>query len=546
MLYLLSLSFTVCFLGTFLARVIAIETKRIRVEIIINHHTTDLCLSFNFDSISLIFFSVVSLISRVVFLYRKFYIGHNPLKLNISNNYFFLVLMMFVISIFFLVFSNSWVLLIVGWDGLGLTSFLLVIFYRNSNRLDSGLITVLSNRIGDCLFILGFIPMLYRRWFFYDFFKIPTSGNFLLFSFIILAGRITKRAQFPFSSWLPAAIAAPTPVSSLVHSSTLVTAGVYVALRFNFLANSCFSLFSIISLATMVLAGVCAIVELDFKKVVAISTLSQIGLMFYSITTGYWLISFFHMVFHAFFKSCLFLATGNLIHSLRGDQDSRNFGSIGFSPFSSVYFSLRVIRLAGFPFSLGFYSKDVIIGLFSGQRGNWITTLFLAGCCFTVAYRCKLVMIRFSGKPSLRRQVQPLEEPYYLSPLLVIYTFCVFVGNFFFFDYIPPVLFSFFDFRLGIIVITLGVMAILIFSTKYITQIFFSSISFVHRAVTIVPKFLNKFPKRLDTSWGELNRGKGVALLTRSVTVITRKPLKIGIWISLTAIALTIIVTTPK
>ena len=107
MLYLLSLSFTVCFLGTFLARVIAIETKRIRVEIIINHHTTDLCLSFNFDSISLIFFSVVSLISRVVFLYRKFYIGHNPLKLNISNNYFFLVLMMFVISIFFLVFSNS-------------------------------------------------------------------------------------------------------------------------------------------------------------------------------------------------------------------------------------------------------------------------------------------------------------------------------------------------------------------------------------------------------------------------------------------------------
>lgn len=547
MLYLLSLCFVLCFLRIFLTRVLVMESKRVRVDIIINHHTTDICLSFNFDAISLIFFSVVSLISRVVFIYRKFYIAHDPLHPRVDNNYFFLVIATFVVSIFFLVFSNSWVLLIVGWDGLGLTSFLLVIFYKNSNRLDSGLITVLSNRVGDCLFIVGFVPILYSGWFFYDFFTIPTAGGCsFLFSLIVLAGRITKRAQFPFSSWLPAAIAAPTPVSSLVHSSTLVTAGVYVALRFNFLVSRSFHLFSTISLITIVIAGICAIVEIDFKKVVAMSTLRQIGLMFYSITTGYWLISFFHMVFHAFFKSCLFLATGNLMHSLSGDQDSRNFGSIGFSQFSSMYFSLRVIRLAGFPFSLGFYSKDVIIRLFSGQRINWITLLFLVGCCLTVAYRCKLVVIRFKGKPTLPTQVHPLEEMYFLIPILTIYLFCVFAGNFFFFDYLPPVLFSFFDLRLGIIVITLGLTAMSIFCVNYRAQIFFSSISFVYRIITTIPKLLTKFPAKLDMSWGELNRGQGVASATKAISMLTRKPLKINAWVSLTVLAIVIIVVAPK
>lgn len=170
-----------------------------------------------------------------------------------------------------------------GWDGLGLISFLLVIYYNDARSLNSGLVTVFTNRVGDCFFIIRFIFILSNGWINMDFIS---QGCSLLFSLILGIGCITKRAQIPFSSWLPAAIAAPTPVSSLVHSSTLVTAGIYLIVRFNYLLFDFFYFLRFISLFTMFLAGVCSIVELDFKKVVAISTLRQLGFIIFSLSTG--------------------------------------------------------------------------------------------------------------------------------------------------------------------------------------------------------------------------------------------------------------------
>jgi NADH-ubiquinone oxidoreductase chain 5 len=244
---------------------------------------------------------------------------------------------------------------------------------------------------------------------------------------------MTKSAQFPFSSWLPAAIAAPTPVSSLVHSSTLVTAGVYLLFRFNFLLLESNSYFlSVFSLVTIVLAGGCAIFEKDFKKVVAISTLRQLGFIIYCVSCGYWLLSFLHVIFHAFFKRCLFLSTGRLMHLLLGDQDSRNFGALGVSFFSKLLFSMRVLSLIGFPFSLGFYSKDSLIGLFSMSHFNSFSLLFFLGCCLSVCYSFRLLKIAFFRFSSFTVVVGFEEKYHFILPIMILVFLCVSCGNFFF------------------------------------------------------------------------------------------------------------------
>lgn len=191
----------------------------------------DLSFSFVFDFLSFGFFSCVSFISGVVFFYRVFYIGGT-----IDLRRFGWLVFLFVFSMFLLVFSGNFFTTMVGWDGLGLVSFCLVIFYNNSSRLESGLVTVFSNRLGDVFFLISFVFFFSSGSFSWDLFS---YGNCFLFLCLLFFGAITKSAQIPFSAWLPAAIAAPTPVSSLVHSSTLVTAGVYVLIRFNYLFFFC-------------------------------------------------------------------------------------------------------------------------------------------------------------------------------------------------------------------------------------------------------------------------------------------------------------------
>jgi len=180
-----------------------------------------------FDFVSFGFFICVSLISSLVFLYRKFY-----MEGTVDMRRFLVLVFLFVVSMFFLVFSGNFFVTMIGWDGLGLVSFCLVVFYRNSSRLESGLITVFRNRIGDVFFLVCFFCFLLVVG---EVLRLCPLGWFMYFWFFFFFGAITKRAQIPFSAWLPAAMAAPTPVSSLVHSSTLVTAGIYVLIRYHYL-----------------------------------------------------------------------------------------------------------------------------------------------------------------------------------------------------------------------------------------------------------------------------------------------------------------------
>jgi len=427
--------------------------------------------------------------------------------INFINYRFFYLLFLFVASIFFLVFSNSWVVVILGWDGLGLVSFILVIFYNNRSRLDSGLITVFTNRLGDCLFILSFMFFFYRGGFSLYYL---TFSNCFLFCLVISLGCVTKRAQLPFSSWLPAAMAAPTPVSSLVHSSTLVTAGIYLLIRFNFLFSSIYFLLLPISLFTILLAGACAVYELDFKKVVAISTLSQLGFIIFAISCGYWILAFLHIIFHAFFKSSLFLSTGNLIHFILGGQDSRDFGSFGFSFSSKFIFSMSCFSLMGFPFSLGFYSKDSIIGEILFSLFSLYSFLFFLGCCFTVSYSLRLIFMGFINFPSFFFNRGFIEDVFFFVSILFLYTPCVFIGNFFFFYFCPPVSFSFLDFFLGVVIIIGGVLLFYFTPSYYVLfnfliRIFFLSFlssSFLSNRLSII------FYKS-EQKWGELLGAQG-------------------------------------
>ena len=346
-----------------------------------------------FDIFSCSFSSIVFLISGVVITYRYFYMA-GDLKLA----RFFSLLILFVLSMLILIFRPNLIMIIVGWDGLGLVSFCLIIYYRRSSVLRSGLVSIYVNRLGDMgLMVCAFFMCLLSSWVNISFLSL---SSFLLFFFFIFSG-MTKSAQIPFSSWLPAAIAAPTPISSLVHSSTLVTAGVYLLVRFNYLFVSWLNsvIFSLFSLSTIIIAGFIAIREADIKKVVAMSTLSQLGLMMFMLSIGELLFSFYHMLTHALFKSLLFLRCGGFIARTAGDQDFRLKGnSYNLSPFFSLLFSFSSLSLCGFPFTAGFCSKDSCIdSLIEDYTGIVILILFLLGCLLTVIYSFRLFYVSISS-----------------------------------------------------------------------------------------------------------------------------------------------------
>lgn len=512
LLFLFSFLFFILFLITFFLSLFFSSGYSLYLEVLsLNRFSLDLSFVFLLDYVSLLFFSAVSLISSVVFLYRNFYMGFSfNLNLFILRRFFY-ILFTFVFSMFLLVFSGRWLRVMLGWDGLGLISFLLVIFYNDSVSLVSGLITIFINRIGDALFLLSFMLFYQCGWIWLDGFR----GFFsFLFFFLFFLGASTKRAQFPFSSWLPAAMSAPTPVSSLVHSSTLVTAGVYLLIRFNYIFGSFLWLVSLFSLCTLLLGGICALVELDFKKVVAISTLRQLGFMIFSISMGLWELSLMHMMFHAYFKRSLFLTTGGLIHYLRGAQDSRLFGAMGSSFFSKLFFSTRCLRLVGFPFSLGFYSKDLVLGavlLNCSFLGGFV---FFLGCSLTVAYSLRLIWMGFIGYPSIGVNLSFSDDFYFFVPVILLYFFCCFSGNFFFFGFILSPRFTFFESFMGLVVLILGAFLFSFFSLNYFFIFSFRKTGFLSLlSSSSISYFFPLLPFKVDHSWSELVGGKGFILL---------------------------------
>ncbi|KAG7172574.1 NADH-ubiquinone oxidoreductase chain 5-like 14, partial [Homarus americanus] len=313
----------------------------------------------------LVVFGFVLFISSIVLFYRGDYIEGDKR----FNRFIYLVLA-FVLSIGALIVRPNIIRMLLGWDGLGLVSYALVIFYQNEKSANAGILTVLSNRVGDVAILLRI-------------------------SLIFIAG---------------AAMAAPTPVSALVHSSTLVTAGVYLLIRFSpaLIGSEAQSVLLIISCLTIFIAGLGANFEYDLKKIIALSTLSQLGVILRILALGFADLAFFHLLAHALFKALLFICAGVVIHAVKEYQDIRCIGRLVFRiPLTRTCINLANLALCGIPFLAGFYSKDLILEVAFIRNINLLAfILYALATGLTVCYRFRLVYYSLTGLFNLRRMSQ--------------------------------------------------------------------------------------------------------------------------------------------
>nr|QNE85944.1 NADH dehydrogenase subunit 5 [Calopteryx splendens] len=361
-------------------------------------NTVDIVMTFLFDWMSLVFMGFVVFISSMVIIYTHGYMSGDLYIVR-----FVLLVLLFVFSMMLLIISPNMISILLGWDGLGLVSYLLVIYYQNYKSYSAGMLTVLSNRLGDVAFLLSIAWMLnFGSWnyvFYFD--MVSYSLEASIISFFMIFAAMTKSAQIPFSSWLPAAMAAPTPVSALVHSSTLVTAGVYLMIRFNNLIVGTGFSFYLLFLGgiTMFMSGLGANFEFDLKKIIALSTLSQLGLMMSILSMGYYNLAFFHLLTHALFKALLFMCAGVIIHNMGDCQDIRFMGSLlDYMPLTSICFCVSNFALCGMPFLAGFYSKDMILEISSISILNSVSFfLYFVSTGLTVCYTSRLISFTMFG-----------------------------------------------------------------------------------------------------------------------------------------------------
>nr|YP_009266384.1 NADH dehydrogenase subunit 5 [Liposcelis keleri]ANJ70944.1 NADH dehydrogenase subunit 5 [Liposcelis sculptilimacula] len=339
------------------------------------------------DQFSMIFSCVVLWISFFILIYSLSY-----MTLDLEKTKFYSYLLLFIFSMLILIYSFNISSILLGWDGLGISSFLLIMFYNSVKSINSSLITILVNRIGD-LFII----------FYFSFSFIHSSWN-IMFSFsedymivLLLLAAASKSAQIPFSSWLPKAMAAPTPVSSLVHSSTLVTAGVYLIFR---LPSSIWLMwkdsFFLISSLTMIMSSILALWSFDFKEVIAFSTMSHMSFMMMTLFNGSPLLMFFHLCAHALFKALMFMCSGFLIYFFLGCQDIRKLNLFFINAKIKFSFYISLISMSGLPFLTGFFSKEIIINS-AINKTNYLY-LYLMTIILTSAYSFRLFLFLSTSK----------------------------------------------------------------------------------------------------------------------------------------------------
>nr|YP_010127469.1 NADH dehydrogenase subunit 5 [Sabella spallanzanii]QPO99965.1 NADH dehydrogenase subunit 5 [Sabella spallanzanii] len=354
--------------------------------------------SFNFDIILDEFSStlilVVLAISSTIFLFSKTYMNEDPLK-----DRFTLILSLFVTSMLLLTLSPNLVTLLLGWDGLGITSFVLVMYYQNPKSLAGAMLTVLTNRFGDALILVAIIMAVQQNQL--NIMYMHTTPQMMILPWLIMLAATTKSAQIPFVSWLPAAMAAPTPVSALVHSSTLVTAGVYLLVRLSpTLENTPAAKYLLImSSLTIFLASMSALMENDLKKIIALSTLSQLGVMMMSLAFNLQHLAFFHLITHALFKALMFMCAGTIIMLNGHTQDLRLSSNIASQmPMTAAALLTSTLALSGFPYLAGFYSKDLILEMMMQESMNWIPLIIMfTATTLTSTYAARLVLIVLSG-----------------------------------------------------------------------------------------------------------------------------------------------------
>ena len=367
-------------------------------------------ISFLIDPLSSL---MLLIITGVGFLIHVYSIGY--MHDDAAFNRFFSYLNLFVFFMLVLVMGSNYLLMFVGWEGVGLCSFLLIGFwFKNKDYTNAANKAFIMNRVGDLGLILGVI-LIFTQFGSIQYSEVlasaglqGSSAKLTLITILLFIGAMGKSAQLPLYTWLPDAMAGPTPVSALIHAATMVTAGIYMVARNNVLytlSPISMHLVLVVGLVTALFAATIALAQNDIKKVLAYSTVSQLGLMFVALGVGAYASGIFHMTTHAFFKALLFLAAGSVIHGLQGEQDIRKMGGLKkYLPITYTVFFIGVVAIAGIPPFAGFFSKDEILAK-AFEHSPMVWALALLTSLLTVFYMFRLLFLTFFGSTRASEKV---------------------------------------------------------------------------------------------------------------------------------------------
>ncbi len=408
--------------------------------------------SFNFDTLSCVMFIVVNTVSAMVHIYSVGYMSHDK-----SKSRFMAYLSFFTFAMLMLVSSNNLLQLFFGWEGVGVASYLLIGFWYNKKSANSAAIKAfIVNRVGDLGFMIGLIIIysFFETIMFKEIFELApsfTDTSISLFGFelnlielacfMLFIGAMGKSAQLFLHTWLPDAMEGPTPVSALIHAATMVTAGVFMVCKLSPLfeyAPNILSFITLIGAITALFASTIALTQFDIKRVIAYSTCSQLGYMFFAVGLSAYPAAMFHLTTHAFFKALLFLGAGSVIHGLSNEQDMRKMGGIFRKlPVTYIFIWIGSLALAGIPFFSGYYSKDLILEVAFASNTFPGQIAFVCGCLaavLTAFYSWRLIYLTFHGEYRGGKDTfgKIHESPLVMTfPLFVLAFGAVFSGWFF-------------------------------------------------------------------------------------------------------------------
>jgi NADH-quinone oxidoreductase subunit L len=367
---------------------------------------SDLRISFSFliDQLSLLMLLIITGVGSLIHIYSIGYMKHDA-----GYGKFFAFLNLFLFSMLLLVMGSNYPIMFIGWEGVGLCSYLLIGFWnKNTNYNNAARKAFIMNRIGDLGFLLG-IFLIFFTLGSVEFTEVMPKaatvfgvddGTVIVITLLLFVGAMGKSAQIPLYTWLPDAMAGPTPVSALIHAATMVTAGIYMVIRSNVLytlAPTTLGVVAVIGLATALLAATIGIFQNDIKKVLAYSTVSQLGYMFLGLGVAAYSSAMFHVITHAFFKALLFLGAGSVIHAMSDEQDIRRMGGLRkYLPVTFTTFLVATIAIAGIPPFSGFFSKDeILMHVYEHSPVMWVFAVI--GSMMTSFYMFRLLFLTFAG-----------------------------------------------------------------------------------------------------------------------------------------------------